>query len=130
MSHLLLCEANGSIYASGGTSGSRMDQGQASSAGSQEIGHDPDPLHLHSHGDREPACQSCARVTVIDAEGASGRACRRHAVASLKGITVAGLTGPTLRPSTSGNARPWNWPKNEANSGIDYSTLNSAGCGT
>jgi len=35
----------------------------------------------------EPSCQSYARVTIIDAEGASGRACPRHAVGALNGIT-------------------------------------------
>ena len=34
----------------------------------------------------EPTCQSYARVTIVDAEGASARACSRHAVAALDGI--------------------------------------------
>lgn len=37
----------------------------------------------------EPACQSYARVTIVDAEGTSARACPRHAVAALNGITDA-----------------------------------------
>jgi len=37
----------------------------------------------------EPACQSYARVTIVDADGASARACPRHAVAALNGITGA-----------------------------------------
>ncbi len=37
----------------------------------------------------EPACQSCARVTIADSEGATARGCRRHAVAALDGITGA-----------------------------------------
>ena len=37
----------------------------------------------------EPACQSYARVTIVDAEGASARACPRHAIAALDGITCA-----------------------------------------
>ena len=37
----------------------------------------------------EPACQSYARVTIIDAQGDSGRACPRHAVAALDGISRA-----------------------------------------
>ena len=37
----------------------------------------------------EPACQSYARVTVMDSEGATARGCPRHAVAALKGITSA-----------------------------------------
>jgi hypothetical protein len=37
----------------------------------------------------EPACQSCARVTITDCEGASARGCPRHAVAALDGITGA-----------------------------------------
>ena len=37
----------------------------------------------------EPACQSYARVTIVDAEGATARGCPRHAVAALDGITGA-----------------------------------------
>ena len=33
--------------------------------------------------------QSYARVTIIDSQGASGRACPRHAVAALDGISQA-----------------------------------------
>ena len=36
----------------------------------------------------EPACQSYARVTIVDSEGAA-RGCPRHAVAALDGITGA-----------------------------------------
>ena len=39
--------------------------------------------------DDEPACQSYARVTIADTEGASARACPRHAIAALDGITCA-----------------------------------------
>jgi hypothetical protein len=37
----------------------------------------------------EPACQSYARVTMVDAEGATARVCARHAVAALDGIIGA-----------------------------------------
>jgi hypothetical protein len=37
----------------------------------------------------EPSCQSYARVTFVDAERASARACPRHAVAALDGTTRA-----------------------------------------
>jgi len=38
----------------------------------------------------EPACQSYARVTIVDAEGAAtARGCPRHAVVALDGITGA-----------------------------------------
>jgi hypothetical protein len=37
----------------------------------------------------EPACQSCARVTIVDSQGATARGCPRHAVAALDGITGA-----------------------------------------
>jgi len=37
----------------------------------------------------ESACQSYARVTIMDSEGASARACPRHAVAALDGIAGA-----------------------------------------
>ena len=37
----------------------------------------------------EPACQTYARVTIMDTEEASARACPRHAVAALDGIIGA-----------------------------------------
>jgi hypothetical protein len=37
----------------------------------------------------EPSCQSYARVTIVDCEGAAARGCPRHAVAALDGITGA-----------------------------------------
>jgi hypothetical protein len=37
----------------------------------------------------ELACQSSARVTIVDCEGATARGCPRHAVAALDGITGA-----------------------------------------
>ena len=37
----------------------------------------------------EPACQSYARVTVMDSEGAAARGCPRHAVGALDGIAGA-----------------------------------------
>jgi len=37
----------------------------------------------------EAACQSYARVTIVDCEGATARGCPRHAVAALDGITGA-----------------------------------------
>lgn len=42
----------------------------------------------------EPACQSYARATIVNAEGASARACPRHAVAALNGITGAHVDWP------------------------------------
>ncbi|MGH3228347.1 MAG: hypothetical protein ACRDOA_07160 [Streptosporangiaceae bacterium] len=42
----------------------------------------------------EPVCQSYARVTIIDAEGATARGCPRHAVAALNGITGARVDWP------------------------------------
>jgi hypothetical protein len=42
----------------------------------------------------EPACQSYARVTIVDAEGTSARACPRHAVAALTGIAGARVGWP------------------------------------
>ena len=59
------------------------------SASSQETGHDPDPLHLHPHQGHELACQSYARVTITDPDGATARGCPRHAVAALDGISGA-----------------------------------------
>jgi hypothetical protein len=37
----------------------------------------------------EPACQSYARVTIVDSEDARARGCPRHAVAALDGIACA-----------------------------------------
>lgn len=37
----------------------------------------------------EPPCESYARVTIIDSEGATARGCPRHAVAALDGIIGA-----------------------------------------
>jgi hypothetical protein len=37
----------------------------------------------------EPSCQSYARVTIVDSEGATARGCVRHAVAALDGIIGA-----------------------------------------
>lgn len=37
----------------------------------------------------EPACQSYARVTIVDSGGTSARGCPRHAVAALDGIASA-----------------------------------------
>jgi hypothetical protein len=59
------------------------------SASSQETGHDPDRFPCTLTKADEPACQSCARVTIIDSHKDSGRACPRHAVAALDGISRA-----------------------------------------
>jgi hypothetical protein len=37
----------------------------------------------------EPACQSYARGTIVDSDGARARGCPRHAVAALDGIAGA-----------------------------------------
>lgn len=37
----------------------------------------------------EPACESYARVTITDREGASARGCPRHAMLALEGIVGA-----------------------------------------
>jgi hypothetical protein len=37
----------------------------------------------------EPACQSYARVTIVDSEDTRARGCARHVVAALDGITGA-----------------------------------------
>ncbi len=42
----------------------------------------------------EPACQSYARVTIVDAEGATVRGCPRHAVAALDGISRGRVDWP------------------------------------
>ena len=64
------------------------------SASSQETDDGADPIHLHAHQADEPACQSYARVTIVDAEGASARTCPRHAVAALDGIIGAHVDWP------------------------------------
>jgi hypothetical protein len=42
----------------------------------------------------EPACQSYARVTIVDSEGATARCCPHHAVAALDGIARARVDWP------------------------------------
>ena len=42
----------------------------------------------------EPACQSYARVTIVDTERTSARACPRHALDALNGITGAQVNWP------------------------------------
>jgi hypothetical protein len=42
----------------------------------------------------EPACQSYARVTIVDSEGAAARGCPPHAVTALNGITRAHVDWP------------------------------------
>jgi hypothetical protein len=42
----------------------------------------------------ECACQSYARVTIVDSEGASARACPHHAVAALDSIASARVDWP------------------------------------
>jgi hypothetical protein len=42
----------------------------------------------------EPPCQSYARVTITDAEGATARGCPRHAVSALDGISRARVDWP------------------------------------
>jgi len=37
----------------------------------------------------EPACQSYARVTIVDAEGTGARGCPRHVVAALNALVGA-----------------------------------------
>ena len=37
----------------------------------------------------EPTCQSYARVTITDSEGARARGCARHAVTAINGTTGA-----------------------------------------
>jgi hypothetical protein len=64
----------------------------------------------------ESACQSYARVTIVDAEGVTARGGPRHAVAASIASPAPASTGPTPRASTSGSARPWSWPKSEASS--------------
>jgi hypothetical protein len=42
----------------------------------------------------KPECQSYARATIVDSEGATARGCARHAVAALDGITRARVDWP------------------------------------
>jgi hypothetical protein len=41
----------------------------------------------------QPACQSYARVTIMDSEDPAARGCPRHAVAALDGISAARVDG-------------------------------------
>ena len=45
-------------------------------------------------GTDRPVCQSYARVTIVDSEGATARGCPRHAVAALDGISRARVDWP------------------------------------
>jgi hypothetical protein len=42
----------------------------------------------------ESACQSYARATIVDSEGATARGCPRHAVAALDGISRVHVDWP------------------------------------
>jgi hypothetical protein len=69
----------------------------------------------------EPACQSCTRVTIMDSEGASARACPRRARRHHRRSRGLGrLQGPQR-----GGRKPLSWPKSKASSGSqsaqDYS---------
>ena len=52
----------------------------------------------------EPACQSYARVTIVDSEGARARGCPRHAVAALDGIA-----GAHVDWADSKGLNQWEW---------------------
>jgi hypothetical protein len=45
----------------------------------------------------EPACQSYARVTIVDSEGATARGCPRHAVAALSDIAGVQVDWPDTK---------------------------------
>jgi hypothetical protein len=64
----------------------------------------------------EPACQSYARVTIADTEGASARACPRHAIAALDGITCAHVDWADSKGLNEWSAKPLSCPKNETGS--------------
>jgi len=55
-----------------------------------------------------------ARVTIVDSEGGSARACPRHGVAALDGIASAHVGWADSKASTSGKAEPWNCPRSGA----------------
>jgi hypothetical protein len=65
----------------------------------------------------EPACQSYARVTIVDTMTGIAPG---HVLATVSPRSTASLAltwaGPTPKASTSGSARPLSWPKNEASS--------------
>lgn len=64
----------------------------------------------------EPACQSYARVTIADTGGASARACPRHAIAALDGITCAHVDWADSKGLNEWSAKPLSCPKNETGS--------------
>jgi hypothetical protein len=64
----------------------------------------------------EPACQSYARVTIAETEGASARACPRHAIAALDGITCAHVDWADSKGLNEWSAKPLSCPKNETGS--------------
>lgn len=71
----------------------------------------------------EAPCQSCARVTIIDAEGATALGCPRHALAALDGITRGRVDWPDSKDLNEWERKKrWNWLKNEASSGASTTT--------
>jgi hypothetical protein len=62
------------------------------------------------------ACSSYARVTLADTQGETARACPRHAVAALNGITGARVIWADTRGVTSTSAPPCTSPKNASSS--------------
>ncbi len=57
--------------------------------GGQETGHGADRFTCSLTKADEPACQSYARVTIVDSEDTTACGCPRHAVTALDGITGA-----------------------------------------
>jgi hypothetical protein len=63
-----------------------------------------------------PECQSYARVTITDAEGASARGCPRHAVAALDGISRACIDWPDSKGLNRWERKALELAKNETSS--------------
>ena len=81
------------------------------SAGSQEADDDTDPLHLHTRQGRGPLMQSFARVTIVDAEGASARySSPRHRRAP-RNYPRPRRLGRLERASMNGSAKPLSCPE-------------------
>ena len=64
----------------------------------------------------EPACQSYARVIIIDPKGDSGRACPRRAAARPRRISRGRVDWSDSKSQPVGAHSPWSWPKSEASS--------------
>ncbi|HLM88270.1 MAG TPA: hypothetical protein VK284_04445 [Streptosporangiaceae bacterium] len=66
----------------------------------------------------EPACLSYARVTITDSAGDTARACPRHAVAALDGITGAHVDWADSKGLNEWQCKALELAEERSNSGV------------